>query len=360
MTYPSGPYGYGYGYAPPPPPPKPGVIPLAPLGLGAILNGVFSTYGRYWKSLVGTALLAYTAATVLMGGALALGWVAVGDDLNRLDAMPAGESADFDDLRPLIVAFVCVWLVAMAGWIVASGLVYAAVPAVLQEAVLGRPMGFGATWRRAWSRLGSVIGSLFLSTLAVILPMVLVFVGFGLVIAGLIAGIAASESGSGDDGAGMAVAGLLFFLATFATMPLVVWLWVKYSLAPAAAVIEHQGPLGSLRRSSALVRGSWWRIFGITILVGMMVGVVSMVIQQIVSFAGMVPMSVYDPGDNPTPGDVIAVFGGVMILVTAAQLITQAVFAPFLPLVSGLLYVDQRIRKENLAPVLAQTAATPY
>ncbi|MFF6775132.1 oxidoreductase [Streptomyces sp. NPDC012637] len=360
MTYASGPYGYGYGYAPPPPPPKPGVIPLAPLGLGDILTGAFTTYGRYWKSLVGMALVAYAGAAVVAAGAFLAGWLAVGDDLDRLADMPAAQSPDFDDVRPLIVAFALAWLVAMAGWIVSSGLVSAAVPAVLQEAVLGRPLGFGAVWRRAWSRVGSVIGSVFLSTLAAVLPMVLVFVGFVLVFVGMIAGIAAAERGSGDDGAGLALTGLLFFLLTFVTMPLVVWLWVKFSLATTAAVIEHQGPLGSLRRSSALVRGSWWRVFGITALVGLMVGVVSLVIQQIISFAGMFPLSVYSTGEDATPRDVIGVFGGITLLLTAAQLVTQAVFAPILPLVSGLLYVDQRIRRENLAPLLAQTAAAPH
>ena len=48
MTFPPAPpYGYGY----PPPPPRPGVIPLAPLTLGAILSGTFSAFGRHWKQL---------------------------------------------------------------------------------------------------------------------------------------------------------------------------------------------------------------------------------------------------------------------------------------------------------------------
>ncbi|WP_128984887.1 oxidoreductase [Streptomyces roseicoloratus] len=362
MTYPSGPYGhgYGYGYGYAPPPPKPGVIPLAPLGLGDVLTGVFSTYGRYWKQLVGMTLIAYTGAAVVMAGAFTAAFLAVGDDVDRLAGMPSGQSPEFADVQPLIVAFGLAWLASVAGWVVFNGLAAASVPVVLQEAVLGRRIGFGALWRRAWSRVGSVIGSVVLSTLAMILPMVLVFVGAAFLFVALITDLADAASGSDHDSAGLAVTGLLFFLLTFATLPLSVWLWVKFSLATTAAVIERQGPVGSLRRSSALVRGSWWRIFGITLLIGLMVGVVSVVIQQIISFVGMVPVSAYSPGDNPTPSDVLGVFGGVVVLVTVAQLITQAVFAPFLPLVSGLLYIDQRIRRENLGQSLAQTAAAPH
>ncbi|MEK8142609.1 hypothetical protein NKH18_10685 [Streptomyces sp. M10(2022)] len=38
-----------------------GVIPLAPLSLGDVLNGAFSTIGRYWKQLFGMAAALYGA-----------------------------------------------------------------------------------------------------------------------------------------------------------------------------------------------------------------------------------------------------------------------------------------------------------
>ncbi|MER7518803.1 oxidoreductase [Streptomyces sp. NPDC126499] len=356
MTYASGPYGYGY--PSPPPPPKPGVIPLAPLNFSEILTGAFTTYGRYWKPLLGVAVAAYAAATVVIGLACLAAWAVVGDDIHRLIELPSGRSPDFADFQPLIVAFVCVWLVAMAAYVVSSGLVYAAAPAVVQEAVLGRPIGFGAVWRRAWSRLGAVVGSVFLSMLAMLLPMLLFVVGFAFLMAALVGGLAASE-GSGDDGSGFAVVGLLIFLASLGLVPLALWIWIKFSLAPTVAVIEQQGPMASLRRSSALVKGSWWRIFGCTFGTTMIVGMISAVIQQVISQIGALPMAAVDFGENPTPGELIAAFGGLMVVLVIAQLLVQAVAAPFPPVVSGLLYVDQRIRKENLAPVLAQTAATP-
>ncbi|MEV6328031.1 oxidoreductase [Streptomyces sp. NPDC051909] len=354
MTYPSGPYGYGY--PPPPPPPKPGVIPLAPLGFSEILTGAFSTYGRYWKPLLGVALAAYTAASVLVGVALLAAWAAVGDDVRRLGDLPSDQAPDLADVQPLIIAFGCVWLVAMAGFILLGGLVYAAVPAVLQEAVVGRPIGFGEAWRRAWSRLGAVIGSVFLSMLAVMVPMLLAVVGLGFLVAAIFAAVAASEDNTLDNGQGLAVVGGLVILGMLATVPFALWLQIRFSLAPTVAVIEQQGAVASLRRSSALVKGSWWRTFGCMIAAGLLAGMVSFAIQQVIQTVAGLPMLTFTPGEDVTPGEVLSALGGVLAILSVAGVITQALIAPFQPLVMGLVYVDQRIRKENLGPLLAQQA----
>ncbi|MEU8620813.1 oxidoreductase [Streptomyces sp. NPDC048623] len=355
MTYAQGPYGYGY--PPPPPPPKPGVIPLAPLGFSEILTGAFSTYGRYWKPLVGVALAAYTGLGLVVGGALLAAWAAVGDQVTRLFDTPAGETPDVSDVTPMIVAFVCVWLAAMVALVLANALVSAAAPAVLQEAVLGRPIGFAETWQRAWSRLGAVLGSLVLTALATMLPMLLALAGFAFLMAGIVSAVAASDHAGMDDGQGLAVTGALFFLVTMAMVPLALWLQIKFSLAPTVAVIEQQSAMGSLRRSSALVKGSWWRTFGCLIAAGAIAGMVNFAIQQVVQAAAGLPMLTFQPGDEVTPGEVFSALGGVMAVLAIASVVTQAFIAPFQPLVMGLVYVDRRIRGENLAPALAQQAA---
>lgn len=49
--------------------------------------------------------------------------------------------------------------------------------------------------------------------------------------------------------------------------------------------------------------------------------------------------------------------GGLLTAVGLVQLLLQALLAPLQPLASGLLYVDQRIRRENLGPALAARSA---
>ncbi|MFF9847249.1 oxidoreductase [Streptomyces litmocidini] len=353
MTYPPGPpvppYGYGY---PPPPPPQPGVIPLAPLGFGTILSGAFSTLGRYWKQLLGVTAAVYGGALLAVGAALGIAYAAVGDHLSAVFDLPDGQEPRADDLRPLIVAFVCVWLVAMIAMVCASAVVAAACPAVVQEAVLGRPTTFRAVWRRSWSRMPAVLGTVVLTGLALLIPMAL-FAGalFGMTIGLLLA----ADDSTGTPVTGLLLVPLVAIVLALLIAPLALWIWVRFSLAPAAAVMEGQGAFASMRRSSSLVRGSWWRMFGCLLVAGLMASVVSGLIQQALSLLVSVPLSTGDfSGDDE--GALIASFATLIGFLVIGQMVIQAVVSLFPPIVTGLLYVDQRIRKENLAPELARAA----
>ncbi|MFE4591388.1 oxidoreductase [Streptomyces laurentii] len=351
MTYPPGPpHPYGYGYPPPPPPPKPGVIPLAPLRVGDLLGGAFSAYGRYWKPLLGIAAIAYGGAGVLVGGVLLVAYGSVVDNLERLDALPDDANPGFADFQALLVAFGSVWLLGMLGMLVATALINAAVPAVIQDAVLGRPARFGTVLRRAWSRLGAVIGSVCLSSLAAALPAFLLVLAFMVTLAQVVVN-------PDDSGTVSALTVLLSVLLALASFPLALWLWVKFLFAPSAAVIENQGPVESLRRSAHLVRGSWWRIFGCVLLIGLIVSVAGGMIQWFVSILAAIPMTSLVSQAPESPRDLFPTLWGVMLTAGFVQLLVQTLLAPLQPLVTSLLYIDQRIRKENLAPMLAQSAA---
>ncbi|MEU6983462.1 oxidoreductase [Streptomyces sp. NPDC046324] len=357
MTYPTGPYGYGY--APPPPPPKPGVIPLAPLGLSQILTGAFATIGRYWKPLLGVAAAAYGGALLLVAAAGGLAYAVVADHVPRVFDLPGGQEPSWDDGRPLLIAFVLVWLIAVIGMLVASAVVYAACPAVLQDAVLGRRTTFGTVWRRSWARMPAVIGTVFLTTLIIFVPIALFTVAMiGFVVA-LFTAASNASTGSGSTAISPGLA-LVAFLVALAAMPLATWIWVKLSLAPAAAVFEGQGATASMRRSSQLVRGSWWRTFGALLVAGLLAAVANWLIQQVLGLLLSVPASFSGSSDFETPGEVMVALVPVLVIAVVGGMLAQAVCSVFPPLVTGLVYVDQRIRKENLAPALAQAAGTPF
>ncbi|WP_190156985.1 DUF7847 domain-containing protein [Streptomyces litmocidini] len=354
MTYPPGPPGppYGYGYPPPPPPPKPGVIPLAPLGFGTILSGAFATFGRYWKQLLGVTGTVYGVAVLIVGAAAGIAYAAVGDVFPAVFDLPEGQEPRWDDVRPLVIAFVCVWLVAMIVMLCASAVVAAACPAVVQEAVLGRPTTFGAVWRRAWSRMPAVLGTVVLTGLALLVPMALFVAAFVWMVTTL---LLAADDATGTPMAGLLLVPLLVIGLALLIAPLALWIWVKFSLAPAAAVMEGQGAFASMRRSSSLVRGSWWRVFGCLLAAGLMASVVSWLIQQLLSLLVSAPLSTADFSGEDR-GALIAALAALVGVLVVGQMITQAVVSLFPPIVTGLLYVDQRIRKENLAPELARAA----
>ncbi|MEF9882242.1 DUF7847 domain-containing protein [Streptomyces sp. P9-A4] len=351
MTFPPGPP-YGYGYPPPPPPPKPGVIPLAPLGFSAILTGAFAAFGRYWKQLLGVASVAYLGALVFVGAALGIAYAVVRDRFPAVFDLPSGQEPRWDDVRPLLIALACVWLVGVIAIVCANAVVAAACPAVVQEAVLGRPTTFGAIWRQSWARMPAVFGTVLLTNLALLIPLVLFLVAFVWMFATM---FAAAVDSSGDPESGLWVVPLVAVGAALLVTPFAFWIWVKFSLAPAAAVMERQGAMASMRRSSHLVRGSWWRVFGGLVAAGIMASVVGMLIQQALSLLVSAPLAATDfSGDDSAT--MVASVVVVVTFVALGQLVGQAVVSVFPPLVTALLYVDQRIRKENLAPDLARAA----
>lgn len=329
-------------------PPRPGVIPLAPLRVSDMLSGAFSTLGRYWKPLIGVALTLFGAATLVMIVALVVAGSAVATHWDELTSDSSG-SPDAADLVPLGVAFGVLMVVGMIVYLLASAVVQAAVPVVLQEAVLGRPIRFGAVWSRAWSRVWAIIGTVFLTGLILVIPMALFLAAF--------AGLMIYTVSLGDED-GVVPLMLFGFLGALLIAPVATWLYVRFSLAPTIVVFEQQRPVAALRRSVRLVRGSWWRVFGVGLLAYGLAATLGYMIQMPFQAAGMLP-GVFDPADmgaDPTAGELIAVFGGLILLSLLSQLISQLFTAIFPPLVVGLLYVDLRIRTENLGPVLAEAA----
>lgn len=341
--------GWGGGWMPP----KPGVIPLGPLRLGDIFNGVFSTVGRHGKHLLGVGAAAYGGALAVVVAAIAIAYSATSDHLDRMFSLSSDETPRTEDWVPIVIALCAIALLCLITAVLSTALMYAAVPAVLQEAVLGRPTTFSAVWRRAWARVPAVIGTVFLTWVIAMIPLVLAW-------AGVIALFIGLTSAGGGDGASVALV-VIGMLGALATAPLAVWLWVKFSLAPSAVVFENQGPIAALRRSSMLVRGDWWRIFGISLLAGAIAGVASYLIQLPFTFIGMFSgmLGSANLSNDPNPASVVVAMSGYLIAIMIGQMVSQLIVATFPPLVTGLLYVDRRIRTENLGPVLAEAAAVP-
>ncbi|NBM15648.1 hypothetical protein [Streptomyces sp. GC420] len=314
-----------------------------------MLGGAFTAMGRYWKQLFGIAATAYGVAILVSGLALLIAWSAVREHFEAVIDVEPHEDPSWEDIRPLIVAFVVLWVVLVALMVLATTLIYASCPAVLQEAVLGRPTTFGAVWRRAWSRVPAVFGAVFLSGLVTAVPALLIG---GALITLL---VALAEQATPATVLPLAVLGML------ALVPFSVWLWVRFSLAPSVAVFELQGPIASLRRSAHLVRGAWWRIFGIALLAFFIASVASYMIQLPFSFLGMfasLPGTV-GAGPDPEPAELLVSLGAYFVFIVIGSMIGQ-IFAAVLPqLILGLLYIDQRIRRESLDISLAQAAGVP-
>jgi hypothetical protein len=147
-----------------------------------------------------------------------------------------------------------------------------------------------------------------------------------------------------------AMVGLMFLtFFTCVLIPLTIWILVSWAMAIPVLLLEGAGPLNSLRRSRALVRGNWWRLFAIFLVTYFLAGIISSGVGALVG--GVAALA---------PGLSADVRGGVLLTVLA---ITSALTEPVFPIVVTLLYFDLRVRNEALdLDVLAEraAAASPY
>jgi hypothetical protein len=340
-----GPQGYGqqgYGqqpgpYAPPQAPwgsrpvdDKPGVVPLRPLGLGEVLDGAVSVLRRYPRPSLGLAALVALVSTVC--NVLLL--VTAFEPLLNVDtaALDRGDTAALQDAIGGAFAGASLSLLLS---LVSGAVLTGAITAVVGKAVLGEPMTFGEAWRQVRSRLLPLIG----------LALLVLVVVAGTFVLATVAGTATIAV----FGAAGAIVGVPLILAGGAAA---VWLYVRFSLAPCALVLERTGIRASLRRSAVLVRRDWWRVFGILLLTVVIGTFVSEVVQLPFSALGAGGFgAIFDPETDVLGARslVVSAIGGGL----AATLV-----APFTAGVRALLYVDRRIRAEGLDVSLSAAAAS--
>jgi len=125
---------------------------------------------------------------------------------------------------------------------------------------------------------------------------------------------------------------VLLILPGFAVFCGAVYLAVRWSLVLAAMMAEDVGPIRGLGRSWNLVRGSWWRTFGILLIVGIM----QVIITYGLGLLFGVVAALFSTGDFQAA--VIQVIGTLV----------NAVVGPITTIAVVLLYFDLRVRKEGL------------
>ncbi|MFD9567380.1 hypothetical protein [Streptomyces sp. NPDC059994] len=326
---PGGNWNSGWG---PAPAAKPGVIPLRPLGVGEILDGAVSTMRAHWRTVLGLTL---TVAVITQIADILVQRYLLPDP-PEIDPNATGTEAidqAFDSLRSSMLSLLPIGVLALIGTL----FVTAVLTVVISRSVLGRPVTLREAWAEARPRLLPLLG------LLVLLPsMAGAVVGIGILPGALI----------GSD-AGAALAGL----GGLAAVVVVIWLLVQFSLAAPALMLERQGLVKSLRRSAKLVRGAWWRIFGITLLTLLLTFIVSMIIAIPFTVIGTL---VDDGGASSLFSGAGSDFGWPFLIITGiGAVIGSAITYPISAGVAALLYIDQRIRREALDLDLARAANLP-
>ncbi|ALD12338.1 glycerophosphoryl diester phosphodiesterase membrane domain-containing protein [Clavibacter capsici] len=341
--------GHGQPYPPAPawgsapawtPPPKPGLLPLRPLGLGAILAGSFQALRRNPGPTVGSALLIQglvgVVTLVLVGGVS--GFV-----ISRI--LSAREADQGPIIAGGVAAVVITTIVTLVLSIVASSFLQGVVASEVARGTLGERLRMRALWRLARPRLGPlVLWSLFLTAAWTLVLAVLAGVVALLVLAG---------------GAGVAVGILVGVLGVMGLVVVAVWVSTRLALVPSAIVIERMRPFAAARRSWSLTVGSFWRVLGILLLTGAIVWVATNVVTVPLTLLTSILQTLLFPNGELD----FQAFDASVLFYLATQLLTVVV-SVVIGSVGGvvtsanaaIVYIDLRMRREGLDLELARFA----
>ena len=287
--------------------PKPGCIPLRPLTVSEILGGALEAIRRNARTVL--RLSAGAAVIQALIGLVVQRYVSSQGARVFDDSDAANPQVHWDQFGKLLGSTMGLSLLGSIIAAVLTGMIVV----VVTEDVVGRTASFDLVWSKVRSRIWRLIA---LSLLVGLLT------AFGLVLC-LAPGI---------------------------------WLWGIWAVAVPALIIENQRMGRALRRSQNLVRGTFWRVwgiralgFGITFMLG---GAASAVVG---AFAGALT-GAQPPGLVGTGGGDALSWGYLLISAVGTALVVMLT-APFTASLDSLLYVDLRMRKENLAVDLQQAAA---
>ncbi|MDT9686596.1 hypothetical protein RND61_31710 [Streptomyces sp. TRM76323] len=308
------------------------MIPLRPLGVGEILDGAVSTLRAHWRTVLGITLT--VSAVVELTQILLQRYVLPQQPVIDPNGSPsevleqAGES-----LRVSVISAAPSTLLGLMATFVTTALL----TFVMSRSVLGRPVTFGDVWRDARPRLVPLLG------LTLLLPLLVVGITAVGVVPGLLIG---SVPGA-----------VLVFVGGLAALLVVVWLTVRFSLSYSVVMLEGQGVMASLRRSAKLVRGSWWRIFGILTLTALLTALIAMIVA--VPFA-MLALAADGEGMGSVFSGGATQYNWTFLIISGiGAVVAYAIMYPISAGVTVLLYVDQRIRREALDLELARAAGMP-
>ncbi|MFB7026862.1 MULTISPECIES: hypothetical protein [unclassified Streptomyces] len=315
-----------------PPAAKPGVIPLRPLSVGEILDSAVKTLRAHWRAVL--PVMAVLALFAQVTHTLVQRYLVPPTPEVDPNATPSEALKQLvESTRASLIGLGPDTLVSLVALLISSALL----AVVVSRAVLGRPVSLGAAWQEARPRLLQLLG----------LTLLIAAMGAGIMLVGLLPGLLVG----GSPGV------LLIVLGGLGALVLNVWLIIRFSLASPALMLERGGVVQSLKRSAKLVQGSWWRIFGITLLTQLLIILFTLIISIPFVVIGFVvdgeALSSLSSGSAET-------FGWPFLIATGiGGVITSAVTYPISAGVTVLLYVDQRIRREALDLELIRAAGRP-
>ena len=313
---------------------QPGIIPLRPLTVGELFNGAFQAVRVNPQTMFGFAF----AIMAVVG--LVQAFIASSSSSSLTRALSSGDTDDLVySLGSSMGSFVTSGLTLLATAFLSGMLAL-----TVWDAVLGRKSSPADAWHRFSPRFVPVLLATLLigiiEFVAIVVVLLVFLIPFFLVVVNT-----ASARSYDSASAGIGGALSIIFLMIVALIVIACFLTVKFAFTSSAVVLEGLGPVDAMKRSWSLSKGSFWRILGRIWLIGI-------VTTLITSVLGAVVGAILGVGANAAEslGLLVAFSAFVSALLSAVVIPVQSSFYT-------LMYLDERMRKENLAPMIAQEAS---
>ena len=313
---------------------QPGIIPLRPLTVGELFNGAFQAVRVNPQTMFGFAF----AIMAVVG--LVQAFFASSSTSSLTRALSSGDTEDLVySLGGSMGSFVTSGLTMLATAFLSGMLAL-----TVWDAVLGRKSSPADAWHRFSPRFVPVLLATLLigiiEFVVIVLVLLVFMIPFFLVVVN-----AASARSYDSASAGIGGALSIIFLMIVALIVVGCFFTVKFAFTSSAVVLEGLGPVDALKRSWSLSKGSFWRILGRILLIGVVIGLISSVLGAVVG-------AILGVGANAAEsvGMLVAFSAFVSALLSAVVIPVQSSFYT-------LMYLDERMRKENLAPMIAQEAS---
>ena len=313
---------------------QPGIIPLRPLTVGELFNGAFQAVRVNPQTMFGFAF----AIMAVVG--LVQAFFASSSTSSLTRALSSGDTEDLVySLGNSMGSFVTSGLTLLATAFLSGMLAL-----TVWDAVLGRKSSPADAWHRFSPRFVPVLLATLLigiiEFVAIVVVLLVFLIPFFLVVVNT-----ASARSYDSASAGIGGALSIIFLMIVALIVVACFFTVKFAFTSSAVVLEGLGPVDAIKRSWSLSKGSFWRILGRILLIGVVIGLISSVLGGIVG-------AILGVGANAADsvGMLVAFSAFVSALLSAVVIPVQSSFYT-------LMYLDERMRKENLAPMIAQEAS---
>ena len=295
---------------------------LAPKSLESILGETFTIYKNNFLRLIATVAIVQVPYIVLVGIAISLSLMLA--------------YSNFGDEDPSLLTYLVGIPIGLAMAAASICMLGAIIHTVAQQ-YFNRPVSIGQAYSFAWRRLGDMFWAAVLVYLALV----------GIYVAAILISVIISIPAGGSSGwlIGFAIMGIMVLIV----IPAIIYLATNWTFILQTALLEGCGPTSALSRSVALVKGNWWRVLGIVMLLLLIVQTIFMIFYMPAMIGSL--SWIMSGIINEAPGGIMPyaapAFPTWMIWALIGGAIGGIISTPIFVIGQTLLYFDLQVRKHG-------------